>query len=164
MASHYKSTLKGMDRALAVKLVDLQFAEKERTMFYLFLTTHDPTGALSLNKILYEAKLMENQIRSIRRLSKQIEEAQQLALIPIEQQIGAPIGPTRPATEEIAQDILLRFINRTVTRREIYRELVDTDYFPEEVNNALKYLKKTGHASFDGSLYHDKPPIRFSKA
>jgi three-Cys-motif partner protein len=162
LAGHYKNTLKDMDRTLAVKLVNLQFAERERTMFYLFLTTHDPTGALSLNRILYEAKLMENQIRSIRRLSKEIEEAQQLALIPVEQQVGEPVAPPRPATGEIAQDVFRRFASRTVTRREIYRELVDTDYFPEEVNDAVKYLKKKGQVTFDGTLYHDKPLIRFS--
>jgi three-Cys-motif partner protein len=163
LVDRYDNVLRRMDPTLAVKLVDLQFPEKERTMFYLFLTTHDPTGALSLNKILYNAKLWEQEIRSVRRLSKEMEETGQMAFFSAQEHLAEPTAPPRPTKEAIASDILQRFSGKTTTRREVYRELVNEEYFPEEIDKALSLLKKRGRAQFEGSLSPDKPPIQFSK-
>jgi three-Cys-motif partner protein len=161
LVEHYKSVLKGMDPRLTVKLVDLQFPDKERTIFYLFLTTHDPTGALSLNKTLYDAKLWEYQIRNVRRLSKEIEETGQLTLFPVQEHMAEPKSPPRPTTDEIAAAVFDCFRGKTVTQREVFRELADTEYFQAEISKALRHLKQQGKAQFQGNLSHDKPPIKF---
>ncbi len=164
LVDRYNHVLRRMDPTLAVKLVDLQFPEKERTMFYLFLTTHDPTGALSLNKTLYNAKLWEQEIRSVRRLSKEMEETGQMAFFSAQEHLAEPTAPPRPTNDVIASDILKRFSGKIATRREVYRELVNEEYFPEEIDKALGLLKKRNKAHFEGSLSHDKPPIQFSKS
>ena len=163
LVEHYKGVLKSMDPGLAVKLVNLQFPDKERTIFYLFLTTHDPTGALSLNKTLYDAKLLEYEIRNVRRLSKEIEETGQLALFPVQDHLAEPKSSPRPTVEEIAGDILSRFSGKTVTQREVFREMADTEYFQAEIGRVLKHLKQQGKVRFEGSLSHDRPPIVFAQ-
>ncbi len=59
----YHHQLQKVDSTLAIKSVRLRFPDKERTMFYLFLTTHDGTGALRLNQLLDEAQLREYELR-----------------------------------------------------------------------------------------------------
>lgn len=56
LVQEYARRLQNADIDLTVKSIPLLFQDKERTMFYLFLTTHDPTGALAINETLYEAK------------------------------------------------------------------------------------------------------------
>jgi three-Cys-motif partner protein len=158
----YRNVLRNMDPQLAVKLVNLQFPDKERTMFYLFLTTHDATGALSLNKILEDAKYLEYELRYRFRIAKKVASPDQLPLISVEPHVPAPIGFSRPTIEEIADDIMQRLRNQAVDRRGVYRELADEIYFPDEVDKALKLLRSTGQASYNNPLQHSTK-ISFSK-
>ena len=144
-----------MDSRLTVKLVDLQFPDRARTIFYLFLTTHDPTGALSLNKILYNAKLWEQEIRSVRRFSREIETGQ-MAFFSAQEHLAEPTAPPRPLAETVAAEILSRFSNKSATRRAVYRELAAEEYFREELDKALNLLRRQGKAQFEGTLTNDK--------
>src|SRR5690606_33599007 len=63
LVQEYARRLQLADADLTVKSIPLLFPDKERTMFYLFLTTHDPTGALAMNETLYEAKQEERVYR-----------------------------------------------------------------------------------------------------
>jgi three-Cys-motif partner protein len=67
LVDEYKNVLQEQDNEVAIKTIRLQFPDMQRTMFYLFLTTHDPTGALALNEILDEAKYTEFELREKRR-------------------------------------------------------------------------------------------------
>ncbi len=156
----YRITLGRMDPQLAVKLIDLQFPDKERTMFYLFLTTHDPTGALSLNKILHDAKLWEHELRYRYRFAKKTTAPGQLSLFTIEPDVPN-IEMPRPPVEEIVQDIVARFGGKTVEKREVFRKLADEIYSPSEIDKALSLLRKTEQAQFDTPPRHDTL-IRFS--
>lgn len=146
-----------MDPRLVIKLVSLKFSLKERTLFYLFLTTHDPTGALSMNEILFEAKLLEREIRFLRWYNKVT--APPPGQLPLELSIEPPKAeqsePHRPTPENVADDIYYRFSGRTLARREIYRELAEDLYFPAEVDGAIRRLKRDGRANFQGDLSHD---------
>ena len=154
--SAYRDVLHSMDPSLVTKLVNLRFGDKERTMFYLYLTTHNPTGALELNRILYDAKYLEYELRYRLNIAKKTAPPPgQLTLIPVEIQVPEYQRLPRPDINEIEQYILKRFTEQTATRREVYRELVNTDYFPSEVNKAIRSLRKKEHASFDGDLKHD---------
>lgn len=152
----YRDTLRNMDSELAVKLVDLRFPDKERTMFYLFLTTHDATGALSLNKILADAKLLEYEFRYRFRVAKKTAPPPgQPPLLTVEPSVPEPPIFPRPTTEEIAEDIIGRLVGRSVDRREVYREFADEIYFPNEVDKALNLLRKQKRAHFESPLRHD---------
>jgi len=84
--SAYRDVLHSMDKSLVIKLVNLRFGDKERTMFYLFLTTHDPSGALELNRILYDAKYLELELRYRLNVAKKIAPPEnQMFLIPPEE-------------------------------------------------------------------------------
>ncbi len=155
LVDHYKSVLKSMDSRLTVKLVDLQFPDKARTIFYLFLTTHDPTGALSLNKILYNAKLWDQEIRSVRRFSREIETGQ-MAFFSAQEHLAEPTSPPRPKIETVSAEIYSRFSHKSTTRREVYRELADEEYFREELDKALNLLRRQGKAQFEDTLTNDK--------
>jgi hypothetical protein len=41
-----------------------------------------------------------------------------------------------------------------VLRKEIYKELANTLYFPEEIDKALRYLRRIERVKFDGELRH----------
>jgi three-Cys-motif partner protein len=155
----YRNALLEMDPALAVKTIRLRFPDKDRPMYHLFLTTHDPTGALALNKILFDAKLGEYELRYIRRFAKdQQPPPGQLPLFPldtVQPDVPKPKVPDRPTIEECAEAILQRFSDRTATRRDVYRELADEIYFDTEVDKAIRYLRRTKRANYSGDLAHD---------
>jgi len=153
----YDAKLCEMDPRLVVKLVNLKFSLRERTLFYLFLTTHDPTGALSMNEILYEAKLLEHEMRFRRWYNKVTAPPPgQLSLgLSIEPPKPVRNEPERPAQENIAGDLYTRFSGKTLTRREIYRALAEDLYFASEVDGAIRRLKREGRVRFQGDLSHD---------
>jgi three-Cys-motif partner protein len=160
----YRTVLLEMDPTLAVKTIRLRFPDKERPMFYLFLTTHDPTGALALNKILSDAKLREYELRYIRRSAKRQRppEGQLSFLKPVEPEVPEPKMVDRASVEDCAEDIMRRFSGKAATRRDVYRELADEEYFDTEVNSAISRLKKERRATYRGTLSHDTL-IQFSK-
>jgi len=154
--SAYRDVLHSMDNSLVTKLVNLRFGDKERTMFYLFLTTHDPSGALELNKILYEAKYLEYELRYRLNIAKKTAPpANQMFLIPPEEiKVPEYERMPRPRSEEIESHILHRFLGQTLSRKDVYYELAHTDFFPTEIDKALRHLRNTEKAEFDGDLNH----------
>jgi three-Cys-motif partner protein len=153
--SAYRDVLHSMDSSLVTKLVNLRFGDRERTMFYLYLTTHDPTGALELNKILYDAKYLEHELRYRLNIAKRTAPPPgQLTLIPVDIKVPDYRKSPRPTPEEIEEDILKRFVGQTLTRKDVYRELVNTDYFHTEVDQAIRHLRKREMAKFDAKLNH----------
>lgn len=154
--SAYRDVLHSMDKSLVTKLVNLRFGDKERTMFYLFLTTHDPSGALELNRILYEAKYLEYELRyRLNAAKKTAPPANQMFLIPPEEiKVPEYERMPRPRSDEIESRIFSRFLGQTLSRKDIYYELAHTDYFPTEIDKALRHLRSNGRVKFDGDLNH----------
>jgi hypothetical protein len=140
-----------MDPTIAIKLIALQFPDKARTMFYLFLTTHDPTGALALNEILFKAKLLEYELRYELVYLKQKPKNQLSLLDPVE---FLPINPTliKPNIETISNEIYKLFQGKTLSLKDIYMGLIDTLYFKSDINKSLIILKKQGKLKYNGNL------------
>jgi three-Cys-motif partner protein len=149
VAIAYRDVLKQMDSSLATKMIDLWFAEKDRVMLYLFLTTHDPTGALALNEVLDDAKMLESELRIRVQLARAKARTGQMTFL--DASILAQDKPPRPPTEEVADRILSRLRGQTVEKREVYRQLADEPYYESEVKKALTYLRKQRKASYDTS-------------
>lgn len=149
----YVYTLKSMDASITVKPVALRFPDKERTMLYLFLTTHDPTGALKMNEVLSGAKLLEYELRHKARIAK-LQKTGQMLLFDVFADWQNKRSVERPAIEDIADEIFDMFQGRQATRKEIYQSLVATELFPKDVDKALTLLKKRGAVQFDGKLTH----------
>jgi three-Cys-motif partner protein len=144
----YKQSLQGVDQELTVKSMKLRFPDRERTMYYLYLTTHDPTGALQMNKVLWDAYQAEHTLRWDLQQSK--KQGYQLALFDLPP--PKPPIPQRASTDEIGQHILTLLGGKTLTKREIYRAMANEPYFPPEVDKALKALRKQEKAFFDEPL------------
>ena len=155
----YRNVLRGMDPGLTTKLIDLMFPEKDRTMFYLFLTTHDPTGALALNKILSDAKYLEYELRSRLQIARQTPVGQ-LSLFAAEP--SKPESPTRPSIEHIGEVILQRLAGTTVRKRDVYRTVANDLFFASEVDKALRLLKSQGKAEFMDKSFAHNTEIRFA--
>lgn len=141
----YERSLLSADPNVTVKSIGLRFPDKERTIYYLYLTTHDPTGALKMNEVLWDAGYQEHELRwGLMDLKRR---GDQLPLF----EVAAPLHrtPQRKSIEEIAAQIYALFGGKTVTKKDIYTALADESYFPREVDRALTHLKKQQRASFD---------------
>ena len=78
LVDYYHKRLQDIDDELAIKSIRLRFPDRNRTMFYLFLTTHDPSGALALNEILDKASYREHELRESHTL--QVKKGGQVSL------------------------------------------------------------------------------------
>jgi three-Cys-motif partner protein len=138
----YRQTLLSADPNLSVKSIELHFPDRERTMFYLYLTTHDPNGALAMNAILWEAKYQEHELRwKLRDLKKSIK--QNIYQPPLLKLPPPSLDrPPRATIEDIAKHILELLGGKVLTRRDIYAALADESYFYNEINKALTLLKR----------------------
>lgn len=147
----YRRALLSVDPKLSVKSIELHFPDRERTMFYLYLTTHDPNGALKMNEILWDAEYQEYELRwKLRDLKQAVNQLPlwELPIPPLER-------PPRATIEEIATHIRNLLGGKMLTKRNLYAALEDEPYFASEINKALSLLKKQGFASFEGSLTND---------
>jgi three-Cys-motif partner protein len=154
LVNYYRQILSATDADLAVKSIPLHFPTKERTMFHLFLTTHDCDGALRMNEILDKAGYLEHTLRW--ELKQHNKRGTQLLLSPDFDVPAPPLQtPIRATPEEIADQIYRQFRGKTVTLKKICSFLADEDYFHAEVKNAIAYLKKTGRATYGRDLNND---------
>lgn len=152
----YYNTLKITAPDANVKFIKLRFPDRERSMLHLFLTTHDPTGALAMNKVLYDTELLENELRHKISMAGEVRAGQKSFITPDFGLDSTSNKKPRPTKKQIANRIYTQFSGKTTNRREIYRFLVDTDYFDNEVDKALRLLKSDQKCHYDGSnLYHD---------
>jgi three-Cys-motif partner protein len=143
----YRETLLSIDASLAVKSIGLHFPDRERTMYYLYLTTHDPSGALKMNELLWEAGYQEYELRQKLKQSRAHPGQLMLFDIPVQAEKSA-----RPTKEQIAEHLMSLLKGQTRTRKEIYSTVADEIYFVGEIDKALKYLQAQGQISFEGQL------------
>jgi three-Cys-motif partner protein len=152
----YWHALQSVDSALAVKSIGLRFPDKERTMFYLYLTTHDPTGALAMNETLWKAGLYEHELRwRLRDTQEQAKlQAQGMSLL---FELPPPVKPgrTRPSKLDVANHVLEMFRGERMIKREVYRRLADDKYFAREIDAALSYLQSEGLVSYNKPSTND---------
>ena len=141
----YERSLLSADPDLTVKSIGLHFPDKERTIYYLYLTTHDPTGSLKMNEVLWNAGYQEHELRwglmELRRRGDQLPLFEVAA--------PSPKTPQRTSIEDIAKQIYGLFRGKTITKKDIYTALADEPYFAREVDRALTQLKKQKLASFN---------------
>lgn len=115
-------------------------------MFYLFLTTHDPTGALAINEILDHAELRQYDLREQQRNIKG-----NLTQISMFDTIEDPSRPTneRPDNKTIAEEIYQLCRGETIKFREVLRRFVDEIYYHGEIKKAMTILKNDKRASYE---------------
>ncbi|MCY3719510.1 MAG: three-Cys-motif partner protein TcmP [Anaerolineaceae bacterium] len=142
----YQSNLQEIDPKLALKTIRLRFADRDRTMFYLLLTTHDPTGALALNEILDNAESREYELREEHK--NVVKRKGQLSLF--ESGMDDPAKPTakNPDHTHIANLIYERCKEERIWFREVLRRMCDDPYYYGDIREAMKILKKDNRVSY----------------
>jgi three-Cys-motif partner protein len=145
----YRYVLQSRDQKLAVKEIPLKFRDRERIMYYLFLTTHDGTGALSMNEILDSAKISEHDYREVSRRQRK----QQMSFFEPQ---GMPDRPTlvEPESKDVGEEIYGLCKGQKLEYREVLRRLVDTYYYPRHIKPAISWLKKQKRLTYEGDLKH----------
>ena len=166
LAGFYKECLQEADPEAVVKYTRLDFPDRDRAMFYLFLTTHDPTGGLELNQVLDDARLVQFRLKWTREKDRYVrrqEAAGQRAMFDMALlRSEAPAPKERTANiSRLSQDILELWQGKPTNRKEIYRSLVDTEVYPGEINRALTLLKREKKADFRTKRFDE--PISFAQ-
>ena len=166
LAKFYRDRLQLADRDAAIKYTRLDFPDRDRTMFYLFLTTHDPTGALKLNEVLDDARLAQVRMRWNRAQDKYVrrrEAAGQQSLFDT-----APLKPSAPMPDsrdidigKLSVDIFHNFGGKLASRKDVYRHFAGSEVYASEINRALTRLKQERKAEF-GSSTKINDPIQFA--
>lgn len=153
LAGCYRDALRSTDGSLAVKKIKLHFPDRQRTMYYLYLTTHDPSGALRMNKILHEAGQHEYGLRERLKHAKK-ERAHGMSMLPgmfeIPVVLPTRLEDQRPEIADIADHIVRMLDGRQLERPQIYQAFADELYFADEINKAVTQLKREGRAHYDG--------------
>ncbi len=169
LAKYYLERLQAADPELAVKHIKLQFHDRDRTIFYLYLTTHDPNGALTLNKVLSEAELTQFVLKWDYQQAKWLHDAQNVGQ-DFQQDLlfglsdEKPPESHKPREVDIsahAMDIWRTFRGQTRKVRQVYTSLANSDLFPSDVTKALSHLKKHKLADYkdtkmDTSIFFKK--------
>lgn len=155
LVDRYSETLVAVDDKLAIKRIPLSFEDKDRTLYYLFLSTHDGTGALRMNEILDMASIKEFDYRSEKRTLKP---TQQLSLFSdAELSKLAQTNPNRPTVPEVdlanlSNQLAQTYSHSTIRFRDLLKVMADSPYYVSDIQDAIKRLKKGQRVEFEGSL------------
>jgi len=145
----YQESLERVDPTLVVKSIGLHYPAVQQTMFYLYLTTHDPTGGLTMNKVLSDANLQEQDLRwKLRTTIDTNRKGYAGTLFDLPAPTTAPIKRTVPKI--IADEIVEQLGGSQLLLRQIYRSFTNTLYFDTEIVSALNILRKAGMAQWEG--------------
>lgn len=154
LAECYRDALLRADPALSVKKVKLHFPDRQRTMYYLYLTTHDATDALEMNKILHEAGQHEHELRERLKQATKVRSSGMVGTLPHMDAIPFALPPRpeeqRPDLADVGERIVRLLDGRRLERPQIYQALADDIYFAGEINRALTQLKREGRAHYEG--------------
>lgn len=150
LANHYRDALKGTGPDLSIKSLPLLFSDRERTMFHLYLTTHDPSGALQMNQIIADAGYTEHNLRWQLKHTRETKGGMQMSLFSPEEMIPPKVDK-REYGDEIADKLIDRFSGSLTNLKEIYQFFIDDPYLPKEIHAALTKLKNSKRADFDGA-------------
>ncbi len=159
LVQFYVHKIKAIDPGVTVKSIPLLFPDRQRTMFYLILTTHDPTGALAMNHVIHGAKQMEYKYRVQWKTQKAQERIMERSGGWVQQslfddEIAMP-SAERDYVHEAAERIYAMFRGNKAKYRQVLHSLADSVYFPEEVRKAVFELKRKRRVNFSLPLHHE---------
>lgn len=145
----YQRQLQAQDPQLGIKQIPLLFPDRDRIMYYLFLTTHDGAGGLAMNRILDNALISEFDHREEWR----VDHTGQLSMFDVSENPGRPKAPEF-SVDEIAQTVDDFCKGETLQYREVLRRIINSPYYADDVKKAMTKLKTRGRATWSGKLLH----------
>jgi three-Cys-motif partner protein len=166
LREHYRKRLQDADPDVAIKDLRLLFPDKERTMFYLFLTTHDPTGALAMNEVLWKADLSQQVSRDHFALASRLRADQQQGQPSLfDEPVGTAAAPRNEPevdVDALAGDLVRAFAGRTIVYRDLLRSQAQSEYWPKHLLQAVRRARKLRLAEFDRTLTN-RTQVRFTE-
>jgi three-Cys-motif partner protein len=149
LVDEFVKILHGADPNITVKQIPLQFQDREQTIYHLFLTTHDPTGAFTMNEILTDARIREYDYRVEKRQMKMQPQTTPFHFFTELPDQKRPTEP-QPDIDHLGEQIYANCRGRTMKFREILHEMVKSPYLLSDVKEALGNLRKQERATFEG--------------
>lgn len=146
LVAAFDELLQNSRNDLTVKQIPLKFQDREQTLYHLFLTTCDPTGAFTMNEILADARIREYDYRTEKRRMKEGKEP-----FPFMYDIPDQKRPTEPEPdiEFLADQIYAACNKREMLFRDVLRTMRHSAFFLKDVREALGKLKTKKRASFE---------------
>jgi len=154
LVDKYEQLLLDADPDLTIKKIPLRMKTHDRPLYYLYLTTRDPTGALSLNKILDSARLQERLFREEHRQMKKRTKS----LFDMDTMLELEDTTTSREPEVDAENLAIGIYNicrgQQMTYRDVLRKYANSPYYPEDLKKAVGVLKKRKQIEYKGKLYN----------
>ena len=145
----YKESLMSVDPRLIVKSIHLRFEDVDRTLYHLYLTTHNVDGALAMNSVLYKAGYQEYVLRWKFEDAKLAGERGQLSMFEPHELVDSK---SRPSIESIARHIQKNHGGQSVELQQVCVALVESTYFRDEIATAIRKLRSEGLVTYTGAL------------
>lgn len=144
----FESILKNADDTLGVKRIRLQFAERDKTYYHLFLTTHDPYGAFAMNEVLSDAEIRQYDYREeLRHMRKRGPQTAFDFLDELEDEKRPK--EAEPDFDGLAESILEKCRGRVLTYREVLLTMINSPHSRSDIGKALGRLRDQNRAFFD---------------
>ncbi len=149
LVEEFDKILHKADDDLTVKQIPLKFQDREQTIYYLFLTTHDPTGSFAMNEILADATIREYDYR----VEKRRTVGSNQTSFDFFADIRDEKRPTEPEADIdlLADQIYTACQKQTLNYRDILKKLANSPYFQQDVREALGKLREQKRAFFEGA-------------
>jgi three-Cys-motif partner protein len=151
---------------LFVKKIPLQFQHMDREMMTLFITTKDPTGAVSINRTLFYASELEKELRYEYRLRTAMKEKEthgQYAMFEAKEFLAMRDAVSKPkvAIETLAEYISAQLTGQTVSFRQVLRVVGGTEAHPDHPPKAVRWLRKHERCSWETGKIRNSTAITF---
>jgi three-Cys-motif partner protein len=157
----YRQTLQDLEDVIAVKQISLNFEDKDRPLYSLFLTTHDGTGALKMNEILDKANIRQHVYREERQSKIPPTQMKLFSDEQFDDLREDKIQELQVNIASLATDIYEKFRNRRVPYRQLINAYAQSDYYAKHIESSVKTLRRDGRASFDTKNLKNDTQITF---
>lgn len=165
LVDEYVRTLREMSRNVFVKLIPLEMQDADRTLYYLFLTTRNPDGALKLNEVLDNAKVSQQALKVYRKAQRESMRSGTAPMFDLaEYDSGLPeITENRRQidTAELSKDIFSIWSAQSPKFGDIKGSLANTDVYVGDVMTALRGLRRSGLADWEGDSLRNSTIVKF---
>jgi len=163
----YTRQLMGIDKRNIIKTIGLRYAHaKDRTAYYLCMTTRDPQGAFKFNAIMREVAAIEDlEIWRDREATIRRSEGESGQIGLFDAAGGVPSTPPsadkyRANPEDVARALLERAATpRPISYKEVLRRMAASIFLESEIQSALRQLRSEGKAEFEGTKFTVGLPI-----
>ena len=167
LVEEYVRVLGNMSWGTFVKLIPMEFQDANRTLYYLFLTTHHPDGALKLNEVLDNARVSQQALKVFRRADREIQRQQTQPMFDLAAYDSASASMAEVGRqidlEKLAEDILANWRGQRPRVAEIKGLLANSDVYAGDVLVALRRLRGRGLADWEGGNLNNRTVVRFDE-